>query len=639
MKKKEIWLHDVEVYKNCFICSVKNYKTKEIITWEVSNRKNQYEEFKKWWISTKDFIISFNGVSYDNSIILYALKNPSKDNNIENFNLDLKKWSDYNIKNDFWEKDHPQYKYHNQWTDIDLFLFWSKGLRISKKINLKSLAIQLNWNEIQELPYVHTKILNENEIDELIRYNTKNDLGILDKLTDIFLGKTDVSLGNLGTIQLRDLVSKKYNINAYSYDPPKIASEVLCIDYCKKTNKNLKEFKNTRFKKEIFQFKNLFKNYNFYFKTKIFKDIYNEWMESYNSFSKEFIAFTKDKNKGIKISVGNGGIHSILENEIYESKDDYLIWDLDVQSYYPSSIMNLNCLRFPEMKDQYNYFIQDRINNIKPNIKKHKGTDKEQYWKNEDAFAKVILNGVSGLIDMEYSPLYNNKGAMLMRCFGQILLCLLTEKILEENVQIIQINTDGLSVYIHKDKIEIIRNIVFEIEKLYNYKFEEKFYKKMIFQNVNSYLAIDEDNKVKQKGEFITNPDLGNSTDELIIAKALCEYFINGTKIEDFIKNHKNIFDFCISQKVHKSYDVFWTDSNFETIKCQNVNRYYASKKGGYIRKVRNGQINNLLVDSGVNIYNKHLDIFPDDINYNYYIKKTLEKKIKIEPLQNKLLF
>lgn len=305
---KKILLTDVEVYPNCFLCSIKDYKTKEIITWEISDRKNDLDKFTKFWKNTKDFIISFNGISYDNSMILFLLKN--KFDSVQELNKKLKKWSDYNINTDFWSKDYPQYKYHNQWTDIDLLCYWSKGLRISKKISLKSLAIQLNWDEIQELPYPHDKILSNEEIDNLIRYNVRNDLGILEKLTNVFNGKSDISLGNLGTIKLRSDVSSKYNINAWSFDAPKIAAEVLSLKYCEKTGEDIKMFKSRRFDKETFQFKDLFKDIKFEFETSTFKNLYDEWMNSSDTFSKEFAAFTKDQNHGIRIAVGMGGINT-----------------------------------------------------------------------------------------------------------------------------------------------------------------------------------------------------------------------------------------------------------------------------------------------------------------------------------------
>lgn len=265
-------------------------------------------------------------------------------------------------------------------------------------------------------------------------------------------------------------------------------------------------------------------------------------------------------------------------------------------------------------------------------MKKYKGTDKEQFWKNEDLFYKVILNGISGYLDMAYSPLYNNKGAMTMRCAGQLILLFLTEIVLEENIRVIQLNTDGITVKILKDKIPWLKEEVTKIEEKFNVVFEEQYYKKIVLQNVNSYLAIDLDGKVKEKGEFVRNPALGNSVDSLVIAKALVAYFTEGILPDTFILNHSNILDFCMSMKIDKSYTVKWTNGIGDTIVCQNLNRFYASTYNGYIKKHRNGLEYNLLTESGVTLYNIHNDVFPHkDINYKYYIRKTLEKIQRLE--------
>ena len=47
------------------------------------------------------------------------------------------------------------------WTSIDLMCYWSRGLRIQKTIlSLKALAIQLNYDEIQELPFTPDYVFN-----------------------------------------------------------------------------------------------------------------------------------------------------------------------------------------------------------------------------------------------------------------------------------------------------------------------------------------------------------------------------------------------------------------------------------------------------------------------------------------------
>ena len=73
-----------------------------------------------------------------------------------------------------------------------------------------------------------------------------------------------------------------------------------------------------------------------------------------------------------------------------------------------------------------------------------------------------------------------------------------------------------------------------------------------------------------------------------------------------------------------------WTDNNFVSSRQQRLNRFYASTKGGYIYKCRDNKRSHLLKESGVMIYNNHNpDIFPNDINYKFYISNI--NKIIIE--------
>lgn len=182
---------------------------------------------------------------------------------------------------------------------------------------------------------------------------------------------------------------------------------------------------------------------------------------------------------------------------------------------------------------------------------------------------------------------------------------------------------DGLSAKVHKSKTEWFKQVVTDCEKQFSVKFEYGYYKKMVLQHVNSYTALDTDDRLKQKGLFVEVPELGNNCDFLIIPKALKAYFIDNIPYKEFILNHKNIYDFCASKKVDKSYDVYWTSPDAIKSKQQRLNRFYASKKGGYLMKHREDTEAHLLKDSGVMIYNNYSPTFPTDINYEFYINKV----------------
>ncbi len=588
-------LYDVEIYKNCFLCSIKDYETKEVVIWEVSERRNDFRKIKAFFEEFTGFLISFNGIHYDNPMILWLLKNGGK-GTVEDFLLDLKDWSDYIIRNDFWwnDKSLSMYKYQNQWTDIDLFLYWSKMLRLSKKISLKGLGVQLGYPVIQELPFEPNMILNSQQIDELIEYNSVHDLGILELLLDRMEGE----------VKLRAYIKNEYGIKCMSFDAPKIASEVLLKTYCDATNQEMWEVRKTRFEDgERLPLPAIM------FTLPIFQELYQDMCKASRDFKKEVVLI--HNNTSIKISYGIGGIHSVNNNESYAESDTELVLTSDVASMYPNLIVNYELIRYPIILEKYKQVKADRIE------------AKKSGNKSKDSLLKLILNSTSGLIDNQHSWLYYPEGAMKLRLMGQLVLTVVIERLVIKGYKVISANTDGIEVVVPKDREQEYYSIVDKVGEEFDLIFEHEAYKKIIYQNVNSYLALTASGKLKQKGLFVEKPDLTNSVDFLVIPKALKAYYIDSTAVEDFIRNHGEIYDFCCSKKVDKSYDVIWTTPEGKTLKQQRLNRFYASTKGGYILKHRDDSSSHILKASGVMIYNNKTEDFPDDVNYLFYINQV----------------
>lgn len=587
---------DVEVYSNVFLCGIQDVDTKEKIIWEISNRVNEYEQIITFFKTFNQYLITFNGIHYDIPILLYISHNKLDNvDNVGHFLQKLKEWSDHIIYNDFWWHDQElkKYKYQNKWINIDLFLYWSKMLRLSKKLSLKSLAIQLNYPVVQELPFDPSMSLNHAQIDELRHYNSVHDLSITQLLYDNMINE----------VKLRQYISETYNLKCFSWDAPKMASELLLQEYCNLTYQDPKYVKNLKF-----EHINKLELPKIDFQMDCFKDLYDEMSDALNEFSKEIILLKG--STALKLTYGKGGLHSVNKNESYFEDENFCIITSDIASLYPNLIINYNLLRQPEVLKLYTNVKSDRIE-----AKKNKD-------KSKDALLKLILNSTSGMIDNQYSWLYYPEGAMKLRLMGQLILSLTIERLVLANYQVVSCNTDGIEVIVPQDKLMDYRDIVNQVGNEFNLEFEHEVYKKIIYMNVNNYLAQTE-SKLKQKGIFVEKPELGNSVDYLIIPKALKAYYIDNIPVKQFVKSHTNIFDFCCSQKVDKSYHVMWTDSNFITIKQQRLNRFYASTKGGYLYKCRDNKRNHMLKDSGVMIYNNHNSkVFPTDINYKFYISQ-----------------
>ena len=76
------------------------------------------------------------------------------------------------------------------------------------------------------------------------------------------------------------------------------------------------------------------------------------------------------------------------------------------------------------------------------------------------------------------------------------------------------------------------------------------------------------DNKIKEKGCFITSVKLGKGLTPKIIPKAIQKYFLEKIPIRETIKNCTEIKDFLMSEKTGKQWEVL---HNQET--QQRVNR------------------------------------------------------------------
>lgn len=597
-------LYDIEVYANYFCVGIKNLITKEIRFFEISEEHNDIHKINAYFKEYNGFLISFNGIHYDNMVINYLLLhyNQLKDLNYNQICSTLKFFSD-KIISDVYDDEIKQIKYtKNKWIDIDLFLYWSKMLRISKKISLKSLGIQLGYSVVQELPYKPNSILTIQDLPKLREYNQIHDLGILELLVENMENE----------IKLRSNIANEYNLNCWSWDAPKIASEALLQDYCKLTNKNVNDVRKLRFEKPTLYLNKCLEGFDPEFKLPLFKQLWFDILQSKNGFSKDLLVTLNNTN--IILTYGIGGLHSVNENEQYKTSSDYQIVTSDVASLYPNLMINYGCLRFKEVLDRY------------INVKNERIEAKKAKNKAKDGFLKLILNSTSGLIDMEHSWLYYPEGAMRLRLIGQLILTKCIEVCIINNWQVISANTDGIEVIVPKYQLKQYQDILDITCRKFKLDLEHEYYNKIVYKNVNNYIAETRDGKLKQKGFFVYNPVLGNSVDELVISKALEAFYIKNISPKEFISNpdkyNLHIYDYCKSNKIDKSFTVYW---NGEI--QQNLNRYYFSKNKPYLfkRKHNQGTFQHINVGEGVQLFNNYekKDWVDYNINYQYYIRKT----------------
>lgn len=641
-------LYDIEIFYNLSFFGFKNFETKETFSFEISEYVNQSKELYEFIrdLDRKNtFFISFNGIDYDNLVTNYFFKhyNVFKQNNFTPLDicLSLKEFSDYviNCQDSHNDSEIKKYKYHNKWIDIDLFRYWSKMTRQNRKISLKSLGIQLNHDRVQELPYKHNKILTKEEIQNVKDYNINNDLVITDKLCEKMKPQ----------ILQRQDANEKYGFNCWSWDGVKLGLNVLLEEYCKEFGYDREQINGLRSRLEPIKIERLlshkisFKETEELITIKIEdgKIIYycNSFYTLYNHLKERVVSNTNELSysvvlHGVKYDIKSGGLHSYHNPEIIAPDLTKFIYrDKDVGSYYPSLGAEYGFVpsHLPGMDK-----VIRRIKNLRIQYKKSGNKkDAELY--------KLALNGgYYGNLNSAYTPMYDPKQLLAVTLNGQMFLLMFCEKMIEAGIKIDSCNTDGVTCIIPIKLEEKYEEICKWWEQLTLMELEAEDYKKIIRGNINNYLGIKLDGKIKEKGIwFLTNPDLGLSVDALIISKALKLYYTKGIEPKEVILNPEKygftIFDYCYSNKISKDYTVWWNNKH-----QQNLNRYYISGNNSpylYKKKHNKTTLENVLKGYGVEIYNNHVEKpFKEyNVNTQYYISKVNEILNELEPKQTKL--
>lgn len=652
IRGKIVYVYDIEVFQNIFHCSVKNTETNNIYKFEISERKNQLRELVKFFKQVDKYITwgdyyttninipanvifcGYNNLHYDNPIINYIIEYedklmqyniPTICSSIFNLSKTITASSEDNI--DAWK--HWKYQIWFDTFDI-LTMLYSNKLRVG----LKEIQVTMQYPNVQEFVCDWTKPLPLEDFDSMIDYNI-NDIESTSELLNRC--KKDVDL--------RIAIEDEYGVRVLSKDGVNIGMKILTQKYLEKTGLTWQDIKDLRSPMSVIPLKDVilpFIKYDSPILQRVLDDMKNQIVSpGRKGYENKFVF------NNLRYSVGVGGIHSVNSPEIIIPRDDEMLIDIDVASLYPSMLIEYEF--YPkhlgkEFLEVYKQIKDERIE------AKHNG-DKV---KNETL--KLALNGLSGNLQNEHNFCYSPFAVMQIRINGQLLLLMLAEKLTQIGCRIVQANTDGLFVLLKKDVYSKVNSICREWEQLTKLTLEEDRFKAMYQYAINDYFAITEDNKVKEKGMFITAVKLGKGLTPKIIPKAVISFFKDGIPVEDTIKNCTDIRDFLMSEKTGKQWHIEYMNEE-----QQRTNRFYASTNGGYLWKWKDTghkegeiitytepyvgerrykasarQYQNMLTASGVTLLNKFDDkpIEERKINYRYYIMEAYKIIRDLKPLQ-----
>jgi DNA polymerase elongation subunit (family B) len=145
---------------------------------------------------------------------------------------------------------------------------------------------------------------------------------------------------------------------------------------------------------------------------------------------------------------------------------------------------------------------------------------KDAGLKVKDAILKICLNGTFGKTSSKYSTLYNPSMTIHTTLTGQLCILMLIEALEANGVPVVSANTDGIVVKALRSQEALQRTIVREWEKTVNLETEETDYSSIHSRDVNSYIAIKTDGKVKTKGAFAKAGLAKNPQSEICVTAA-----------------------------------------------------------------------------------------------------------------------
>lgn len=330
-----------------------------------------------------------------------------------------------------------------------------------------------------------------------------------------------------------------------------------------------------------------------------------------------------------------GGVHGSLTGYYEEATEDRVIQNRDVSSLYPSLIEIYNYLSRNVPDPELFYAIKrDRIQ------AKHNGD------KQTAKDLKLPLNTVSGAQENRYNDLYDPLPTRSLRISGQLFLTVLTMRLLNacKTIKLLNLNTDGLMYSIDKSELALVDEIAHAWEAETKFELEIDDVQKVWIKDVNNLLMIKTDGEVKTVGGYLNygvsiKGAWAINNNMVIVKKALIEYFVHGTPVEDTINGSTNIFDFQLIAKAGAKYREAYHIVDGEQVPVQKVNRVYATadERYGKLFKVKaetdaTAKIE-MLPDHCIIDNDNHLSI--DDVDRTFYIemaKKRINDFMGIKP-------
>lgn len=606
---------DLEVYPNYFLAKFINMegKVREYEMYELPDYDPEFNTEARKYLDVEGIrrimnsytTVTFNGANYDFPILNLALA--GKDC------AELKEASDAIILHDM--KPWNFYKHFKcqplSYDHIDI-----KEVAPGVMVSLKAYGARMHMPKLQDLPYDPDQPLTRQQMREVADY-CLNDLETTRQLL------IDIK----GRVELRETMSAEYRTDLRSKSDAQVAEAVIKAELFRLSGKKLAK---PSVKEKQFFYK--VPDYISY-KTPQLQEVLEMVRRSpFTAKTNGQIEMTKELSDtliDIHMSVyklGIGGLHSQENERSFTNEDDYELRDIDVTSYYPSIILNQELYPEnlgPHFLEVFKVLVDRRVaaKRTAKRLRKLETLTEEEKVELDRAVTtmdalRITINGAFGKLGSVYSALYAPDLMIQVTVTGQLTLLMLIEELELNDIPVVSANTDGIVMHYPKCQHDKVDTIVRNFENLSKFQFEDTYYSGLYSRDVNNYIAIKTDGKVKTKGAFSPGGLQKNPQND-ICNEALIAFLKDGTSPEQTIRECKDLTKFLTTRAVRGG------GVQAGNYLGKTVRWYYGVDSPGTINyKISGNKVPRS--DGAIACMNLPVD-FPNNIDYNWYVNEVDE--------------
>lgn len=303
--------------------------------------------------------------------------------------------------------------------------------------------------------------------------------------------------------------------------------------------------------------------------------------------------------------MGMGGLHSRESRVVQRADAGHELSDHDVASYYPRMIQVLG-IEPPQLAGvflpTFNGWVSRRLA-----AKAAGDTVTAQVY-------KILCNGTFGKLGSRWSVMYHPESMVRVTLTGQLALLMLIERLELAGIAVVQANTDGIVIRCPLGMRDTREAILQGWARDTGFDTEGTPYAALWSRDVNNYVAVKPDGKVKTKGAYATD-GLAKNPNALVSTDAVIAFVARDVPVEQTVGACNDIRRFVVTRKVKGG--AVWKGEPVG----RNIRWYQSTAQSGAITYAESGRT--VPESEGAQPCLILPDSMPADVDRQWYVRRA----------------